>query len=360
MENLIIIGGGPAGLAAALYTGRANLAPLLFAGSPPGGQLILTTEVENYLGYESILGPELIQKFRSHATKFGTKIIDQNILKVDFSRSPFTVATVDKSYRTKAVIIATGAKALWLGLESETRLRGKGVSACATCDGFFFKNKVVAVVGGGDTALEEALTLTKFVSRIYLIHRRDKFRASIIMQERVKKHPNIHIIYNAEVTGIIGSQKVEGVALKINPSDKTLLNKSKEELEKIAPEMLKMKIQAVGDSIMGQIPIDGLFVAIGHKPDTEVFREQIELDEKGYIVTGQRLAEDYLRGKRQVSSEKLTRIQGAGHHYNFDTDVAGVFAAGDCVDYRYRQAATAVGQGVAAALEVERYLELNK
>src|SRR3990167_3697815 len=200
VEEVIIIGGGPAGLAAALYTARANLNPLLFAGSPPGGQLMLTSDVENYPGFESILGPDLIQKYRTHVQKFGVRIIDQNITKVQFSQSPFSVNTVEKSYKAKAVIIATGAQALWLGLENEQRLRGKGVSACATCDGFFFKDKIVAVVGGGDTAMEEALTLTKFAGKVYLIHRRDQFRASKIMQDRILKNPKIEVIYNTVIT----------------------------------------------------------------------------------------------------------------------------------------------------------------
>lgn len=297
IENIVILGGGPAGLAAALYNARAGLKPLVFAGSPPGGQLTLTSEVENYLGFESILGPELIQKFRAHAEKFGTRIIDQNIIKIDFTKAPFTVSTIDKSYKSKAVIITTGAKALWLGLESETRLRGKGVSACATCDGFFFRNKTVAVIGGGDTALEEALTLTKFATKVYLVHRRGEFRASKIMQERVKNNPKIEIMFNTAVSEVLGENRVEGIQLK-----------------------------SVGK--INSLKVDGVFVAIGHKPDTDLFKQVIELDKKGYIVTT-----DYM------------------------TSIKGVFAAGDCVDHKYRQAATAAGMGVAAALEVERYLE---
>ena len=327
VENVIIIGGGPAGLAASLYTSRANLSPLLFAGSPPGGQLMLTSDVENYPGFESILGPELIEKYRTHVKKFGVRIIDQNITKVDFSRSPFMVNTVEKSYQTKAVIIATGAKALWLGLENEQRLRGKGVSACATCDGFFFKNKVVAVVGGGDTAMEETLTLTKFANKVYLIHRRDQFRASKIMQDRILKNPKIEVIYNTVITDVVGENKVEGIKLKSENTDSTL-------------------------------KVDGLFLAIGHKPDTDIFKGQIELDEKGYIITATRLAEDYLREKKEVSNEKLNKIRNAGYYYGSHTSVPGIFAAGDCVDYQYRQAGTAVGMGIAAALDVEKWLEL--
>ncbi len=308
IENVIIIGGGPAGLAAATYNARAGFKPLLFAGSPPGGQLTLTSEVENYPGFESILGPELVNKIRSQAKKFGTHIIDENILKVDFSKHPFKVSTYDKSYQAKTILIATGAKALWLGLESETRLRGKGVSACATCDGFFFKGKTVAVIGGGDTAMEEALTLTKFAEKIYIIHRRHEFRASKIMQDRVLKHPKIEIIWNTAIDEVLGEKKVEGVRLKSVTDSKP--------------------IQPISTDRM--LKVDGLFIAIGHKPDTNIFKGQIELDQKGYIVTKQSA-----------------------------TSVKGVFAGGDCVDHLYRQAATAVGMGVAAALEVEKYLMIE-
>lgn len=290
-ENVIIIGGGPAGLAAAIYTSRANLNPLVFAGSPPGGQLTLTTEVENYPGFESILGPELVEKMRGHAKKFGARIVDKNVVRVDFLGKSHKTYTTNESYESHAIIIATGAKALWLGLESETRLRGKGVSACATCDGFFFKDKVVGVVGGGDTAMEEALTLTKFASKVYLIHRRDSFRASKIMQERVLKHPKIEIIWNATITEIVGANKVESVRLQSENRFQT------------------------------DLKLDGLFIAIGHRPDTDLLKGQIELDKKGYVVT-------------RVNND-----------YPSMTSVKGVFAAGDCVDHLYRQAATAVGMG---------------
>ncbi|MBI4009004.1 thioredoxin-disulfide reductase [Candidatus Roizmanbacteria bacterium] len=300
-ENVIIIGGGPAGLAAAIYNARANLNPLVLAGSPPGGQLMLTSDVENYPGFESILGPELIEKFRLHAKKFGTRIIDENVLKVDFSKKPLEIYTSNKSYKTNTVIVATGAKALWLNLPNEQRLRGKGVSACATCDAFFFKNKIVGVVGGGDTAMEEALTLTKFANKVYIIHRRDQFRASKIMQDRVRKNPKIETIWNTVVVDVLGEQKVEGIKLQKSQADS-------------------------GQTRILQL--EGLFLAIGHKPDTDIFKGQIEFDQKGYIVTKQSM-----------------------------TSVPGVFAAGDCVDHIYRQAGTAVGMGIAAALDVEKWLD---
>lgn len=307
LENVIVIGGGPAGLAAALYLSRAGLKPLLFGGSPYGGQLMLTSEIENFPGFESILGSELIDKMRKQVTKFGTRIVDQNVLSVDLKLKPFTVKSLDKEFKTKAIIIAMGAKALWLGLESETRLRGKGVSACATCDGFFFRGKEIAVVGGGDTAMEEALTLTKFASKVYLIHRRNEFRASRIMRDRVLNHEKIEVIYNTKVDEVLGEQKVEGV-----------------------------KLSSVGEGgRSGDLAIQGLFIAIGHKPDTDLVKDLVVVDEKGYIVTH----------KEQI--------------YSSLTSVPGVFAAGDCVDHIYRQAATAAGMGVAAALDVERYLELS-
>ena len=323
VEDVIIIGGGPAGLSAAIYNGRAGLSPLVFAGSPPGGQLTLTSEVENFPGFEHILGPDLIQKMRAHATKFGAKIIDHNILKVDFSASPFTVWTNDREYKSKAILVATGAKAIWLGLESETRLRGRGVSACATCDGFFFRNKTVAVVGGGDTAMEEALTLTKFANKVYLIHRRDTFRASKIMTERVKNHEKIESVLSDQVIEVLGTNKVEAVKLKSGRD----------------------------------LKLDGLFVAIGHKPDTELFRPQISLDENGYIITFNQLAELGLRNQGSIAPEVLQRIKNTGPHFSSSTSVAGVFAAGDCVDHVYRQAITAAGMGAAAAIEIERWLE---
>ncbi|KKQ01660.1 MAG: Thioredoxin reductase [Candidatus Roizmanbacteria bacterium GW2011_GWA2_36_23] len=327
-ENIIIIGGGPAGLSAALYNARANLRPLVFAGSPPGGQLTLTSEVENYPGFESILGQELIDKIRVQATKFKARIVDENIMTVDFSRQPFIVNTLSKTYQSRAILIATGAKALWLGLPSEQKLRGRGVSACATCDGFFFRNKTVAVIGGGDTAMEEAHTLTRFADKVYIIHRRDSFRASKIMVDRVINNPKIQIIWNSVIEEMLGEQRVEG-----------------------------LKAKSVTDGKIREIKLDGVFIAIGHKPDTDLFQGQIELDKKGYILTFNRLAEEYLRGKIDISAEKMAKIKNAEGLYSSHTSVRGVFAAGDCVDHIYRQAATAAGMGVAAGLDVEKFIE---
>lgn len=338
-QKVVVIGGGPAGLAAAIYLSRANLSPLVFAGSPPGGQLTLTSEVENFPGHETILGAELIEKMRKQATKFGAKIIDQNITKVNLSISEKKLYwgedLKNNFIKTKSLIIATGARALWLGIPGEKEFRGKGVSACATCDGFFFKDKEVAVVGGGDTAFEEALTLTKFAKKVYLIHRRDEFRASKIMQERAFQNPKIKIILNTQVEEVLGLKKVEAIKIK-----------SKKEKKEISQKL----------------KVDGLFVAIGHKPDTDIFKGLIELDEKGYVITSKRLALEMAKAKYGVKdAEKSAFWEKIVFQFDFNfqtqTSLQGVFAAGDCVDHIYRQAATAAGQGVEAALEVEKWLE---
>ncbi len=326
VEDIIIIGGGPAALAAAVYAARATFAPLMFAGAPYGGQLMLTSDVENYPGFESILGPELIEKMRTHVKKFGTRVLDQNITKVDLSKQPFNVNTHDQTYQSKSIIIATGAKALWLGLPNEERLRGKGVSACATCDGFFFKDKVVAVIGGGDTAMEEALFLTKFAKEVHLIHRRDSFRASKIMQDRLLADPKIKVIWNTEVIDVLGQDRVEGIKIQ------TTTDKKQQE----------------------EMKVDGLFIAIGYKPDTELFKGQIVLDEKGYIVTSAIAALRSAKSQTPLSKEDKFNFE-----FQFMTSVLGVFAGGDIVDHQYRQAGTAVGMGIAAALEAERWLDLN-
>ncbi len=323
MHKVIIIGGGPAGLSAAIYNSRAGLQPLVFAGSPPGGQLMLTTEVENFPGYKEIMGPDLIQNLRSQVENFGTEIRNENITSVDFSQKPFIVTTSKEEYRSAAVIIATGAQALWLGIESEQKLRGRGVSACATCDGFFFRDKKVAVVGGGDTAMEEAQTLTRFAKKVYIVHRRGEFRASKIMQERVMNNEKIELILNNEIEEVLGENRVEGIRLKESYKKSTT------------------------------VELDGVFVAIGHRPDTQIFRNSIQLDEKGYIVTSAMQALSHLNNSDEKDVAKFDAI------YQTMTSVPGVFAGGDCVDHTYRQAITAAGMGVSAALDAERWLENN-
>jgi thioredoxin reductase (NADPH) len=300
-SKLVIVGSGPAGLTAAIYAARANLAPIVIAGYVPGGQLMITSDVENYPGFpEGIQGPELMARFREQAERFGARIVDMDVERVDLSARPFGLWAGGVEYRAQALIVATGASALWLGLESETRLRGRGVSACATCDGFFFRGKRVAVVGGGDTALEEALFLTKFATEVVLVHRRDQFRGSKIMQERALAHPAISVRWNKAVTAVRGDDVVTGLELQ----DAQTGERSEE-------------------------PVDGLFVAIGYKPNTDVFRDWLELDEKGYLV---------------VRDETGSRIEG-------------VFIAGDVHDHRYRQAVTAAGDGCRAAIDAERWLE---
>lgn len=323
-EKVIIIGGGPAGLGAAVYNARAFLNPLVIAGALPGGQLMLTTDVENYPGFPSILGPDLIQKMREHAQHFETRFVDDNVKEVDFSdpKDLRIKVSTGQEYVAEAILIATGARAKWLELESEQRLRGHGVSACATCDGFFFKDKVVAVVGGGDTAMEEALTLTRFARKIYIMPRRDEFRASQIMQKRVLAHEKIEILWGTEVLEVLGEQNVEG--LKFGFTTETSKNKMK------------------GDTLS----VDGLFLAIGHTPETDFLKDSgVALNKKGYVVT----AGWYAWEKSQADSTFEP-------FWQYVTTKKGVFAAGDCVDYLYRQGVTAAGMGVAAALEIERYL----
>ncbi len=322
------MGGGPSGLSAAIYAARAALGPLVIEGVPPGGQLMLTTEVENYPGFhKGILGPELISIFRQQAERFGTRFLTDKVLSVKPEGEYIHVQTANAQISARTVLVATGADAMWLGLASEQRLRGKGVSACATCDGFFFRDKVVGVVGGGDTAMEEANFLTKFVKKAYIIHRRDEFRASKIMQERALANPKVEAVYNAVVEEVLGEDKVTGVKLKIQNS--------------------KSKIQ--------NLELDGLFIAIGHRPATEFLDGSgVELDRKGYVVTSERFAWDYAK----------SQIQNPNFKYNLDfkymTSVEGIFAAGDCVDHVYRQAGTAVGMGIAAELEIEKWLEEKK
>jgi thioredoxin reductase (NADPH) len=298
--RVAIVGSGPAGLTAALYCARANLKPLVIGGVPAGGQLMLTTDVENYPGFpEGIQGPELIQRFRDQAARFGTEFLDENVSKVDFRRRPFTLRVGGGMIHAEAAILATGANARWLELPSEQRLRGHGVSACATCDGFFFKGKALACVGGGDSAMEEATFLTKFASHVTIIHRRRELRASPIMQDRARANPKISFLFDTEVIDVLGNESVDGV-----------------------------RVRHVGSGEESTLPVGGLFLAIGHVPATEVFRGAIDLDANGYIRT-----------------HDVTR-----------TSVPGVFAAGDVHDHRYRQAVSAAGLGCMAALDVEHYL----
>ena len=301
-EQVLIIGSGPAGLTAAIYAARAGLEPLMIEGMERGGQLMITTDVENFPGFpDGIMGPDLMDQIRKQAERFGTRIISSNVTDVDFSKRPFAVSVGKDEYLADSIIVTTGASARWLGVPGEERLRGYGVSACATCDGFFFRDKELVVVGGGDTAMEEALFLTKFASKLTVVHRREEFRASTIMSERVINHPKIEVAWNATVDEIIGEEFVTGVVLRDTLTDDTK-----------------------------ELSTDGVFVAIGHSPNTSVFEGHLELDDAGYIVTppGQ------------------TR-----------TSVEGVYAAGDVTDKVYRQAVTAAGLGCQAALDTEHWLD---
>lgn len=305
MHNVLIIGSGPAGLTAAVYAARANLSPLLIEGWQSGGQLTTTTEVENFPGFaKGIMGPDLMKEMRAQAERFGTAFLTGDVTAVEFRKRPFTV-TVDqeRTIEARTVIIATGASAIPIGLKNEVRLTGHGVSTCATCDGFFFRGKELVVVGGGDSAMEEANFLTKFATRVYVVHRRDKLRASKIMQDRALKNERISFIWNSVVEDILGTDVVTGVRLK--------------------------------NLVMGTtttLPISGVFIAIGHRPNTALFAGQLDMDAKGYIVT-----------KQGTTA----------------TSVPGVFAAGDVQDSTYRQAVTAAGTGCMAAIDAERYLELT-
>jgi thioredoxin reductase (NADPH) len=302
IEDLIIIGSGPAGLTAALYAARADLKPLLFEGIQAGGQLMITTDVENYPGFpDGILGPELMDKFRKQAERFGARLVASDVTRVDFTESPFRVWVGADEYLARAVVVATGASAKWLGIPGEERLTGRGVSACATCDGFFFRDRTLVVVGGGDSAMEESLFLTKFASKVIVVHRRDEFRASAIMARRVLEHDKIEVRWNSEVTEIHGEDAVEAVTLRDTTTGET-----------------------------STLPIDGVFVAIGHQPNTSLFAGQLDLDPKGYLV-----------------------LAGDG---TTATNIPGVFAAGDVADSRYRQAVSAAGTGCMAAIDAGHYL----
>ena len=303
MEDVIILGSGPAGLTSSLYTARANLRPLLIEGTEAGGQLVLTTLVENYPGFpDGLLGPDLIRSMRQQTERFGTRFLSGDVTAVDLSRRPFTLTMENDARQTNALIIATGASANLIGLESERKLLGHGVSTCATCDGFFFRDQHVAIVGGGDSAVEEAIFLAKFATKVTLIHRRDKLRASKIMQERAFKNPKIEFLWNRTIVEIldVSQGKVTGITTRVD-----------------------------GLTSLETLNCDGVFVAIGHSPNTALFSGQLEMDERGYIVT----------------------------HHGTMTSIPGVFAAGDVQDHVYKQAITAAGSGCMAALDAERYLE---
>jgi thioredoxin reductase (NADPH) len=299
--RVLIVGSGPAGYTAAIYSARAGLQPVMLAGLLSGGQLMITTDVENYPGYpEAVTGPSMMEDFQKQAERFGAKLFFEDATRVDLSQRPFVVETDDRRFTADALLIATGASAQWLGLESETRLQNLGVSACATCDGALFKDKPMAVVGGGDTAMEEALFLTRFATKVTVIHRRDQLRASKIMQERALGHEKIEFVWNAVVEEVLGEEFVTGV-----------------------------RIRGVASGEQSEIPVEALFVAIGHQPNTELFQDQLDLDEQGYVLV----------------APGTTR-----------TSVEGVFACGDCTDKVYRQAVTAAGTGCMAAIDAERWL----
>ena len=301
-EKVLIIGSGPTGLTAAIYASRADLEPLMIEGMERGGQLMITTDVENYPGFpDGVMGPDLMEQMRKQAERFGTRIVSSDVTEVDFSQRPFTVNVGGDAYTADSIIISTGASARWLGVEGEERLRGFGVSACATCDGFFFRDKELLVIGGGDTALEEAIFLTKFASRVTIVHRRDEFRASPIMADRALDHPKIDVLWDTVVDEIVGDDLVTGAKLR---------NVKTDEVTDFAAE--------------------GVFVAIGHTPNTNVFDGHLDLDDDGYLVT----------------DPGTTK-----------TSVEGIYAAGDVTDKIYRQAVTAAGMGCQAALDAQHWLQ---
>lgn len=302
VQDVIIIGSGPAGYTAAIYSSRANLKPLLFEGEEAGGQLMTTTDVENFPGFpKGIMGPDLMQAIGDQARRFGTNILSQNITKVDFSKTPFSVFVKDTEYKSKTVIISTGASARYLGLESEKKFLGKGVSACATCDAAFFREQVVCVIGGGDSAMEEAIFLTRFATKVYILNRSENLRASKIMADRAINNKKITLLLNSTMTEVLGKEVVNAITVK------------------------NIKTQTESE-----LKVDGVFLAIGHTPNTQIFKKQIDLDSTGYIIT-------------KPDSTK--------------TSVKGVFACGDVQDRVYRQAITAAGTGCMAALESEKFLE---
>ncbi len=334
MYDIAIIGSGPAGYSAGIYASRALLSTVIFSGPQPGGQLTTTTVVENYAGFpEGIGGVELLEAMKKQAQRFGVSIQSSVVTSIVPKKTggPFTIFTDAGQYEARTVLLATGAQAKKLGIETENRFAGKGVSYCATCDGFFFRGKDVAVLGGGDTAMEEATFLTTFASHVTVIHRRDEFRASAIMLEKAKKNPKISFLTNKAVESFYGDLVLKGITLVDTKTNK------KENL-----------------------PVGGAFVAIGHTPATAFLKDFIELDEKGYIVTFNRLAEGILRGTMMISEEKRKKINDTESLFSTHTSVRGVFAAGDCVDHVYRQGIVAAGSGAMAAIDAQRYLESAK
>lgn len=323
VKNVVIIGSGPSGWTAALYLARANMKPVVFAGEKSGGQLMLTTVIENFPGFpQGVDGPQLMTNMREQALYFGTEVIDKNVTKVDFSSRPFRIWSGAEEYQAKAVLISTGAETVWLGIPGEQELIGRGVSSCAVCDAPFFRDKDTFVIGGGDAAMEDTLALTKFAKSVTLVHRRDAFRASKIMQDRVLANPKVSVIWNAIPKAIKGTGRVETLVI-----------------EDVATQETR------------ELPAQGVFVAIGHKPSTGLFSAQIQLGEKAFIET--RL------GLSKTSVQRaLDHIDDKGFvAYPTMTSIEGVFAAGDCVDFRYKQAVTAAGFGTMAALDVQWWLE---
>ncbi len=329
--DVIIIGSGPAGLTAAIYTTRADLKTLVIGGRAWGGQLILTTEVENFPGFpEGIMGPELMKKMRDQAVKHGAEILDVNFASGDFSKKPLTITTDDnKTYSAKSIIVATGAETKWLNVPGEKEKIGRGISSCAPCDAAFYRGKNVIVVGGGDSAMEEAEVLTKFAQHVWLVHRRDEFRASQIMQKRTFENPKITVVWNSAITEILGDQKVEKVKIETT-GDKIKVKEGGKDLEKTVEEMSGQQLEASSEKLSWELPIEGVFVAIGHTPNSKIF-SNIETDEKGFIKTF-----DHTR-----------------------TNLDGVFVAGDVHDSAYMQAITAAAFGCMAALDTERYLRMQ-